>query len=160
MDGRGCGVTCVGRGRRHVGERFGMSQRVFQIPSPGRLLQGQDDGTALTTVFSGKPARGLRNRFMDEMADAPIAHIRSNIPSRAIYGRQRAKANDLVYYLCGRGRCGLMRSPPAGNSVGQLAEETAAPLQGCNKYKLKAEAKKQLSFSGQNFSNRLLNFAT
>lgn len=31
------------------------------------LLNAKDDQTAVTKAFSGKPARGIRNRFMDEM---------------------------------------------------------------------------------------------
>lgn len=33
---------------------------------------GHDRGTDFTTGFSGRPARGIRNRFMDAAADAPV----------------------------------------------------------------------------------------
>ena len=35
------------------------------------LLAAREDDTMVTEKFSGKPARGLANRFMREMRDAP-----------------------------------------------------------------------------------------
>ncbi|WP_252504664.1 nitronate monooxygenase family protein [Sporosarcina sp. Marseille-Q4943] len=37
------------------------------------VIEAAENSTVLTKVFSGKSARGIRNSFMDMMADAPIA---------------------------------------------------------------------------------------
>ena len=42
--------------------------------APGGVPTATDTPTALTRAFSGRLARGIRNRFMDEHPDAPLAY--------------------------------------------------------------------------------------
>ncbi|GKV68362.1 nitronate monooxygenase [Sporosarcina sp. NCCP-2716] len=39
----------------------------------GAVLEAAGDPTVITSVFSGRPARGIRNAFIDQMAGSPIA---------------------------------------------------------------------------------------
>jgi len=47
-------------------------------------LANPDSTTAVTRAFSGRPARGLRNRFMVEHADAPAAYPEINNLTRPL----------------------------------------------------------------------------
>lgn len=42
-------------------------------PYKQAVLSATPDSTVITDVFSGRPARGIRNRFIEQMARAPIA---------------------------------------------------------------------------------------
>ncbi len=129
MDGRGVAASLVlGAAGAMLGTAFlGCPEAGISDPYRRALQQGQDDGTALTRVFSGKPARGLRNRFMAEMADAPIAAYPQQHTLTRDIRAAAAKANDpgLLSLWAGQG-VGLMRTLPAAKLVRQLAEETAA----------------------------------
>jgi len=133
MDGRGItAALALGAAGAMLGTAFlGCPEAGVSEPYRQALRQGQDDATALTRVFSGKPARGLRNRFMAEMADAPIAPYPQQHTLTRDIRAAAAKANDpgLLSLWAGQG-VGLMRDLPAGKLVEQLAEETAAALAG------------------------------
>ncbi len=131
MDGRGIAAAlALGAAGAMLGTAFlGCPEAGISDPYRKALQQGKDDATALTRVFSGKPARGLRNRFMAEMADAPIAPYPQQHTLTRDIRAAAAKANDpgLLSLWAGQG-VGLMRNLPAGKLVGQLAKETAAAL--------------------------------
>jgi len=131
MDGRGVAAAlALGAVGAMLGTAFlGCPEAGISDPYRKALRQGQDDATALTRAFSGKPARGLRNRFMAEMADAPIAPYPQQHTLTRDIRAAAAKANDpgLLSLWAGQG-VGLMRNLPAGKLIGQLAEETAAAL--------------------------------
>lgn len=64
-----------------------------------RILRGTEDSTAITTVYSGKPARGIRTEFMQEMneytgtiPEFPIQNAMTQDIRRAA-----AKANNTEY---------------------------------------------------------------
>lgn len=91
------------------------------------LKSARDDGTQVTRSFSGKPARGLRNRFVLEMADRPVA----------AYPVQNALTKDLRAEAARQGRAeflslwagqgvSLCRRLPAGELMAALAAELAA----------------------------------
>ncbi|MGH8617486.1 MAG: NAD(P)H-dependent flavin oxidoreductase [Burkholderiales bacterium] len=92
-----------------------------------RLLAAREDETRITEKFSGKPARGLANRFMREMAahDAPqLAFPAQNLltgPMRA--AASKAGNTDLVSMWCGQA-VALSRALPAAALVEALEAET------------------------------------
>jgi nitronate monooxygenase len=94
------------------------------------LLKQKEDTTALTEKFSGKPARGLMNRFMKEMAAAPqLAFPAQN----AVTGRLRqasAKAGKPDFVALWAGQAApLARALPAAELIAKLAAETAESIQ-------------------------------
>jgi len=131
MDGRGIAAAlALGAAGAMLGTAFlGCPEAGISDSYRRALQQGQADGTAITRVFSGKPARGLRNRFMAEMAGAPIAPYPQQHTLTRDIRAAAAKANDagLLSLWAGQG-VGLMRNLPVSQLVGQLAEETAAAL--------------------------------
>jgi nitronate monooxygenase len=89
------------------------------------LLAAREDTTLITEKFSGKPARGLANRFMREMAAAPQLPFPAQ---NALTGRLRAasaKAGnpDFVAMWSGQG-APMSRALPAAQLVAALEAET------------------------------------
>ena len=97
------------------------------------LLQGTEDTTRLTEKFSGKPARGLANRFLTEMAakDAPqLAFPAQNVVTgRLRQASARAGKADFIALWAGQA-APLARALPAAELIRQLNEETAAAIRG------------------------------
>jgi nitronate monooxygenase len=69
MDGRGIAAAlALGASAVQMGTAF-LSTKEAEIPSPykAQLLSSKDVSTVLTRTFSGKYARGIQNRFIEEM---------------------------------------------------------------------------------------------
>jgi|CXWL01.1.fsa_nt_gi nitronate monooxygenase len=96
------------------------------------LLAAREDDTCITEKFSGKPARGLSNRFLAEMAakDAPqLAFPAQN----AVTGKLRqasAKAGkpDFIALWAGQA-ASLSRALPAAELIARLEAETIESIQ-------------------------------
>src|SRR5690625_3379471 len=69
MDGRGVMATlCLGAQAAQLGTAFLTTTESGAHPLHKRaILKAAETDTQITRVFSGKPARGIRNRFMKEM---------------------------------------------------------------------------------------------
>lgn len=94
------------------------------------LLAAREDETLITEKFSGKPARGLTNRFMREMHDAPqLAFPAQN----ALTGKLRqasAKAGKPDFIALWAGQAApLARALPAAALIGQLEGELLEAVQ-------------------------------
>lgn len=71
MNGRGLAAAlCLGAQSVQMGTAFLLCEE-SGAPSPHKaaILETTNDVTALTRAFSGRPARGIRNRFLLEMAE-------------------------------------------------------------------------------------------
>jgi nitronate monooxygenase len=96
------------------------------------LLGAREDDTLVTEKFSGKPARGLANRFMKEMAGAPQLPF----PAQgALTGRLRAASGkagrpDFVAMWAGQA-VPLARKMAAAELIRALEGETLAALKSC-----------------------------
>ena len=95
------------------------------------LLAAREDDTRITEKFSGKPARGLSNRFMTEMAakNAPqLAFPAQN----SVTGKMRqaaAKAGKPDFIALWAGQAApLSRALPAAELIKQLNDEAAAAI--------------------------------
>jgi nitronate monooxygenase len=89
------------------------------------ILASKEDGTWVTEKFSGKPARGLANRFMREMRKAPQLPFPAQ---NAVTGRLRTasgKAGNPDFVAMWSGQAApLARALPAGELVAALEAET------------------------------------
>jgi nitronate monooxygenase len=94
-------------------------------------LAAREDDTRVTEKFSGKPARGLVNRFMKEMERAPqLAYPAQNKltgPLRQAAGK--AGKADFVAMWAGQGAA-LSRALPAAELIGLLEKESIQALRG------------------------------
>lgn len=133
MDGRGLAAAlALGAGAVQMGTAFlpcpesGAHQRYKQA-----VLESDDEATGLTVAFSGKPARGIANRFSIEMAAhaaAIPAYPVQNVLTRDI--RQTAAQQnrpDLMSLWAGQATC-LSRALPAAQLVAATVAEAEATL--------------------------------
>ena len=128
MDGAGiAAVLALGAQAAQLGTAF--------IPCPesgateayrAALLAATEDDTSLTENFSGKPARGLRNRYMRETAARPFPRLpfpaQSQLTAKLRTASAQAGSLDFMAMWAGQA-VALSRRLPAGNLVRELERE-------------------------------------
>ncbi|HZZ84339.1 MAG TPA: nitronate monooxygenase [Anaeromyxobacteraceae bacterium] len=131
MDGRAIAAClALGAGAVSLGTAFLACAESGAAPRHKAALRERagEDATALTRAFSGKPARGLLNRFMTEQAGsaAVLAYPAQNQLTAALR-REAAKQGrfDLTSLWAGQG-APLARGGPAAELFHELVEETEA----------------------------------
>lgn len=100
-----------------------------KISDPHRraLAQAGDESTRVTRLHSGKPARAIRNRLLDELAD--LEDETAPYPAQRSLVAPLGPKGDGAYQALWAGQnVGLTREMPAADLVRSLAEETAARL--------------------------------
>jgi nitronate monooxygenase len=139
MDGRGVAAAlALGAQAVQLGTAFLTSDEAGVAPAyKERILHGRDDETRITRAFSGRPARGLVNRFMldaDERTapDAILPFPLQNALTRPLR-RAASSQNNADYLSLWAGQaCGLARRGPAARIVQEISDEadrTIARLQ-------------------------------
>ncbi len=93
----------------------------------------QDNGTAITNVFSGRPARGIVNRIIREVGPmsplAPPFPLASSAIAPLRKHSEAAGSQDFAQMWSGQAG-GLCREIPAGDLTRQLAAETLSIIDG------------------------------
>jgi len=135
MDGRGIAAAlALGAAAVQMGTAF-LTCDEAGIPEAYKvaILGAHEDGTRLTRAFSGRPARGIVNRFMTEVerdGDAAILPfpLQNSLtrPLRAAAARQ-GRAEFLSLWA-GQG-VRLARRQPAAELVARLARETTEAVE-------------------------------
>jgi nitronate monooxygenase len=132
MDGAGiAAVLALGAQAAQLGTAF--------IPCPesgapqvhkDELVRRTEDETCITEKFSGKPARGLANRFIKEMERAPQLAFPAQGWLTGALRQASAKAGrpDFVALWAGQA-APLSRALPAGKLIAALEAETLAAVQ-------------------------------
>jgi nitronate monooxygenase len=133
MDGRGIAAALMlGASAVQMGTAF-LTCHEAGIPEVYKqaILAAREDGTRLTTAFSGRPARGIVNRFMTEMDRTPEAILpfphqnELTRPLRSAAARQ-SRAEFLSLWA-GQGTR-LARRQSANELITRLATETDAAI--------------------------------
>jgi nitronate monooxygenase len=131
MDGRGLAAALVlGASAVQMGTAF-LTCDEAGIPAAYKeaILNARSEETRLTRAFSGRPARGIVNRFMTEVerADAPDAILPFPLQNALTRPLRRAAAKqDRAEFLslwAGQG-AHLARRQSAGSLVAQLVRES------------------------------------
>ncbi len=133
MDGRGIAAAlALGAQAVQLGTAF-LTCHEAGVPAAYRdaILQAHESDTAITRAFSGRPARGIVNRFMrtTEAANAILPFPLQNVLTRPL--RTAAAKQGRAEYLslwAGQG-VRMARRQGAGALVARLAEETEVTLQ-------------------------------
>ncbi len=133
MDGAGIAATlALGAQGAQLGTAF------IPCPESGApdvhkqaILGAREDDTRITEKFSGKPARGLANRFLREAEAKHLPQIA--FPAQnSLTGRLRAasaKAGNPDFYALWAGQAvGLARALPAAELIAQLEQETIVAI--------------------------------
>ena len=133
MDGRGIAAAlALGASGVQMGTAF-LTVDEAAIPAAYKraVREGREDQTRITRAFSGRPARGLVNRFMretDEASPQVLPYPWQNALTRAMRGAAaRGDAADYLSLWAGQG-ARLSRGGSAGALVDALMTETAATL--------------------------------
>ncbi|WP_458690906.1 nitronate monooxygenase, partial [Nocardia tengchongensis] len=88
-----------------------------------------DTPTMLTRAFTGRRARGLRNRFMLEHPDAPVAYPEIHYATGPLRAAARAEGNaDAVNLWAGQAHA-LAPELPAGELVRTLTADAKKALE-------------------------------
>jgi len=93
-------------------------------PYKQALVAAQGDTTVITRAFSGRPARGLRNAFIDMTADVPILPFRQQNDLTRPMRNEAGKQNKPQYISLWAGRgVARIRQMPAAELVATLLAE-------------------------------------
>ncbi|TCP58097.1 nitronate monooxygenase [Tumebacillus sp. BK434] len=134
MDGRGIAAALMlGAEAVQLGTAFLTTAECGIHPAyKAALLTSTEESTSLTKAFSGKPARGLQNRFLREME--PHQHALPDYPIQNALTRDirqaAAKQNnpDFLSLWAGQGSR-LTRQETAAELMSRLIEQTRQTLQ-------------------------------
>jgi nitronate monooxygenase len=128
MDGRGIvAALALGAEAVQLGTRFLLALEAGTPPSYRRqLLAADETGTVVTDVFSGRPARGLRNAFVrlfEERGARPLGWPRQGTAAFDIYRASLADDGEWATLFAGQGLRLARREQPAAEIVRELVAE-------------------------------------
>jgi nitronate monooxygenase len=133
MDGAGvAAVLALGAQAAQLGTAF------IPCPESGAsqvhkdlLVRLAEDDTTITEKFSGKPARGIVNRFIEQMADAPQLAFpaQNSLTGKLRAASARAGKADFVALWAGQA-APLSRALPAAELIARLEQELIQSLRG------------------------------
>jgi len=134
MDGRGLvAALALGAAGALLGTRF-LAAPEGGVPAgyQRRLLEATEVDAVVTNVYTGRPARGVRNRFMETYTGAGAPTLPWPLQRMAaadIYAAARAR-DDPDYYLllAGQGLRLFKRIQPAAEIVQEIADEAISVL--------------------------------
>jgi nitronate monooxygenase len=136
MDGRGIAAAlALGASAVQMGTAF-LTADEAGIPEAYKaaILRARENETRITRAFSGRPARGIVNRFMAEVeggsagADAILPYPLQNDLTRPLRGAAARQGREEFLSLWAGQGVRLARRQPAGELVARLVEETAAAI--------------------------------
>ena len=129
VDGRGLvAALALGAGGAQLGTRFLLARESGAFPAyQERLLAATETDTVITRAFSGRPARSVRNRFVEEHLKEgaePRAWPLQNVAAGDVYGEAKSRGQaDLLPIFAGQGLRMLDRVEGAVEIVRGLVEE-------------------------------------
>src|SRR5438270_7224508 len=133
MDGRGIAATlALGASAVQLGTAFLATDEAGAAECYKQaLVSARDDSTRLTRAFSGRPARGIVNRFMEEVERAPDAILPFPLQNALTRPLRTAAAKagraEFLSLWAGQGTR-MVRRVPAAELVSRLVSETDAAL--------------------------------
>jgi nitronate monooxygenase len=129
MDGRGMvAALTLGADAVQLGTRFLACRESTAHPAyKARLLAAKETDTAITRAFSGRPARGVENRFMRSLREAGVAPLPFPVQNR-MTGEIRTAASRLhdsesMALWAGQGVAMLTHEEGAAEIVAKIMEE-------------------------------------
>jgi len=134
MDGRGIAAAlALGASAVQMGTAFLTTEEAGVSESYKQAILGaREDQTRLTRAFSGRPARGIVNRFMEEVGRDPDAILPFPLqnaltrPLRTAAGK--AGRAEFLSLWAGQG-LRMARREPAAQLVARLVAETKAAIE-------------------------------
>ena len=135
MDGRGIvAALALGAGGVQLGTRFLLATESGARPSyRRRLLAAIDTETTVTAAYTGRPARGLRNAFIDafeRLGVGPLGWPRMGAEALDIFRASQAADGEWTPLLAGQGAGLVRREQPAAEIVLELVTHADAVRAG------------------------------
>ena len=127
--GRGvAAVLAAGAAAAQLGTAFMLTPEAATSPAHREAVRGGGQ-TAVTRAFTGRPARGIENRFMREHeTDAPLAYPEVHNVTAPVRAAARAAGDAEGFHLWAGQAHGLAEEVPAGELVRRLAAEARDAL--------------------------------
>jgi nitronate monooxygenase len=128
-DGAGvAAVLCAGASAAQIGTALMLAPEAGTADAQRELL-GQPIPTRLTRAFTGRTARGLVNRFLDEhSAAAPAAYPEIHHATSPLRAAARSRGDADAFNLWAGQAHTLVREMPAGEIVRQLGADARAVI--------------------------------
>ena len=137
MDGRGVAAAlALGAEAAQLGTAF-LTCDEAGVPAAYQqaILQAGEDQTRITRAFSGRPARGIVNRLMDDLDSEPDAILPFPLQTTLTRAARNAAADqgrsEYLSLWAGQG-VRLARQLPAEQLVKEIAHEMTAVLRGAS----------------------------
>ncbi len=133
-DGRGLvAALALGAAGAQLGTRFLLARESGAHPDyRNRLLNATEEDAVVTPAFTGRPARALRNRFLEEYSNAglePLAWPLQSLAAGDIYAAsQGANNDDYSPLMAGQGLRMLKGEQGAGEIVEEILSEATIVL--------------------------------
>lgn len=136
MDGRGIAAAhCLGAAGVQMGTAFLATDESGAKPEHKTALPGAaDTATTLTAAFSGKPARGLRNRFIETFENHDQAlpdYPEQNAWTQDIRAAAAAQHRPEFMSMWAGQAAGMARPMPAAELVAALIHDARALIPDC-----------------------------
>ncbi|MDA0140469.1 NAD(P)H-dependent flavin oxidoreductase [Solirubrobacter deserti] len=114
-------ARALGAAAVQVGTALLLTPEAGTVAAYRERVAAGDAPTGLTRAFSGRLARGIRNRFMDEHPDAPIAYPEIHYATAQLRAEARARGDADGFNLWAGEAYPLAREAPAADIVRRLA---------------------------------------
>jgi nitronate monooxygenase len=122
-------VLALGARAAQVGTAFLRTPEAGTHPTQKQALAGEEP-TALTRAFTGRLARGIRNRFMAEHADAPVAYPELHYATAPLRAAARDAGDAGGFNLWAGEAHALAEELPAAEVVARLVAGAREALAG------------------------------
>jgi nitronate monooxygenase len=135
-DGRGLlAALALGASGVQIGTRFLLARESGAFPAyRKRLLEATETDTVVTRAFTGRPARGVRNRFLEvflKEGPEPLAFPLQMLATNDIFGEARVRdEGDYFLLLAGQGVGMLKEGQGAAEIVSEIVSGAEATLAG------------------------------
>jgi nitronate monooxygenase len=121
-------VLCAGASAAQVGTALMLAPEAGTADAQ-RALLAERRPTQVTRAFTGRPARGIVNRFMEEHSGfAPVAYPEIHHVTSPLRAAARRSGDADAFNLWAGQAHELVRARPAGEIVRQMAAEAAATV--------------------------------
>ena len=122
-------VLCAGASAGQIGTALMLAPETATAEAQRALLP-EPSPTRVTRAFSGRPARGIVNRFMTEHHDAaPVAYPEIHHVTSPLRAAARKSGDADSFNLWAGQAHALVQARPAGEIVREMAAEAAATVE-------------------------------
>ncbi len=127
MDGRGViAALALGAEAAQLGTRFLLARESGATPPyRRRLLEADETATVVTDAYTGRPARGIRNRFLERMTDqggTPLPWPSQGALGAELYRASILEDGEWAPLLAGQGLRLAIREEPAVDIMRELSD--------------------------------------